>query len=126
LGVQATLCEQPRSDNEFLCFARRAKGDLVAGRHKIGGSAQRRRAGAVLQHGSVLLTRSAAAPELPGLQEITGIDIDPAALAAALAPRLARRFSTEITQDSLPAGISEQAAAIRGEKYAQPSWTNRR
>ncbi|MFW5692933.1 MAG: lipoate--protein ligase family protein [Thermoguttaceae bacterium] len=45
----------------FLCFERRAPGDVIAGRHKLAGSAQRRRRGAVLQHGSVMLAASEAA-----------------------------------------------------------------
>ncbi len=39
----------------------------------ICGSAQRRvAAGAVLQHGSLLLAQSPFAPELPGILELTG------------------------------------------------------
>ena len=37
---------------------------------KIVGSAQRRRAGAVLQHGSLLLARSSRTPELPGVCDV--------------------------------------------------------
>lgn len=56
----------PRSE-PFLCFQRRSPGDLLVGMHKIAGSAQRRCRGAILQHGSVLLEQSPAAPELEGL-----------------------------------------------------------
>jgi lipoate-protein ligase A len=61
----------------FLCFQRRTAGDVVVGDVKIAGSAQRRRRGAVLQHGSVLLRRSPAAPELPGIEEVTRQAISP-------------------------------------------------
>src|SRR4029453_12753533 len=54
----------------FLCFERRACGDLLCGHAKIAGSAQRRRRGAVLQHGSVLLAASRCAPELPGIENM--------------------------------------------------------
>ena len=75
------------SAEPFLCFQRRACGDLLLvgeqGRedvatnlapqaYKILGSAQRRHRGAILQHGSFLIARSPAAPELPGWQELTG------------------------------------------------------
>ena len=54
-----------------MCFQRRAPGDVLVKGEKIAGSAQRRCRGAVLQHGSVLLARSPAAPELDGLKELT-------------------------------------------------------
>jgi lipoate-protein ligase A len=59
----------------FLCFQRRSCGDIVCSGAKIVGSAQRRRRAAVLQHGSILLARSAAAPELPGIGEISAVSI---------------------------------------------------
>lgn len=37
---------------------------------KIVGSAQRRRKGAILQHGSILLTASRHAPEIPGIRDL--------------------------------------------------------
>jgi len=72
----------------FLCFQRRTCGDVVYQGAKIVGSAQRRRRGAVLQHGSILLARSPHAPELLGIGELTGIAISPADLIAAWRPRL--------------------------------------
>ena len=54
----------------FLCFLREASPDLVVRGHKVLGSAQRRRRGAVLQHGSLLLQRSDFAPELLGLHDL--------------------------------------------------------
>jgi len=52
---------------EFLCFGRRDDFDVVMGGDKVLGSAQRRRKGAVLQHGSLVLERSEWAPEFPGV-----------------------------------------------------------
>ena len=62
-------------NREFLCFGRGDAQDLVVDTptgevHKVLGSAQRRRRGAVLQHGSLLLRRSDAAPEFPGLFDL--------------------------------------------------------
>jgi lipoyl(octanoyl) transferase len=54
----------------FLCFQRRHCGDIVCQGHKVVGSAQRRLGRSVLQHGSILLDTSPAAPELPGLQTL--------------------------------------------------------
>jgi len=60
---------------EFLCFARGDAFDLVYGDHKIAGSAQRRRKGAILQHGSLILCRSKFAPQFPGLFDVAGREI---------------------------------------------------
>ena len=43
--------------------------------YKILGSAQRRHRGAILQHGSLLIAQSPAAPELPGWQELDRRDL---------------------------------------------------
>lgn len=53
-----------------LCFAREDEHDLVLNRHKILGSAQRRRRGAILQHGGLLLAASSVTPELLGLRNL--------------------------------------------------------
>lgn len=58
------------TDADFLCFRRGDPRDVVVAGRKVIGSAQRRRRGAVLQHGSVLLTRSAFAPDLLGLRDL--------------------------------------------------------
>ena len=50
--------------------------DLVVGSDKILGSAQRRSAGGLLQHGSFLLGRSRFAPHLPGLLDIASDGAD--------------------------------------------------
>lgn len=59
----------------FLCFHRRSDGDVLLKGHKILGSAQRRHRQAVLQHGSLLLAQTPAAPELPGIYELTGQEL---------------------------------------------------
>lgn len=78
-GRTADRRELVKSRSEpFLCFQRRADGDLIlwptesvaSGHgHKILGSAQRKRDGAVLQHGSILFLRSEQAPELFGIND---------------------------------------------------------
>lgn len=59
-----------RDMHAFLCFQRRSCGDIVCNGHKVVGSAQRRLGSSVLQHGSVLWSRSRFAPELAGLCDI--------------------------------------------------------
>lgn len=57
----------------FLCFLRQDPHDLVFGSHKVLGSAQRRRKGSVLQHGSLLLRASPFAKHLPGILDLGGL-----------------------------------------------------
>ena len=114
-------CREP-----FLCFERRAPVDVLIDGAKIAGSAQRRVCGAVLQHGSVLLARSTAAPELPGILELTGTSIAPDLLARQWGGRLARRLGMRF-EPALPDPQFRQWAEQRvTERYASPGWTNRR
>ncbi len=127
-GVVAEL--NPRSlvglgGEPFLCFQRRSVGDLVIGEHKVCGSAQRRAKRAMLQHGSLLLARSAAAPELPGLCEIADLRTNVDVLAGRWRARLADSFAL-----AAPTGLTtveaEKSEEIRRRKFAEISWTNRR
>lgn len=54
-------------EEPFLCFMRRSPVDVLVAGDKILGSAQRRSASGLLQHGSFLLSASAFTPQLPGL-----------------------------------------------------------
>jgi lipoate-protein ligase A len=154
-----SLCDpekQPRPEREpFLCFLRRADGDLlvegpfpdeanaadprpsamakggVRGRYKVCGSAQRKRRGALLQHGGVLLAQSPAAPELPGLKELGVISVDAAALTPVLARELSRGLDLAFTGDGRcemsklrPAEL-QAAQQIATEKYGSDAWTRR-
>lgn len=62
--------DDAKSDEPFLCFIRGDRHDIHCGGHKVVGSAQRRRKGAVLQHGSIILERSPHAPEIAGLRDL--------------------------------------------------------
>jgi lipoyl(octanoyl) transferase len=90
-------------DANFLCFSRGDANDLVIAGHKVLGSAQRRRRGAVLQHGSLLLERSPVAPEYPGIAELSGVTasaIDVMRLAAATADVLGRTAQSGVLTNS--------------------------
>ena len=82
-GESTKLTEEP-----LLCFQRRDSHDLVVGGQKVVGSAQRRRRGAVLQHGSLILHTSALAPQVAGLADICDAKV-PDDLAQNLSARLA-------------------------------------
>lgn len=66
---ESCACPTSREGNPepFLCFSRRSPVDLIVSGDKIVGSAQRRTATGLLQHGSLLLRRSQWTPELCGL-----------------------------------------------------------
>ncbi|SFH61593.1 lipoate--protein ligase family protein [Planctomicrobium piriforme] len=80
------------ADQPFLCFARGDARDIICGAHKIVGSAQRRRQGAVLQHGSILLRQSEFAPEFPGIFELAGQDLTAERLSGELVPLILERL----------------------------------
>ena len=80
-GVSARLRGTGGSskDDPTLCFLRADPRDVVVTAadgavRKIVGSAQRRRRGAVLQHGSLLAAASPVAPGVLGLRELCGLD----------------------------------------------------
>lgn len=132
-GVAASLCDKQADDpmnpatEPFLCFQRRTPGDVLLAGHKIGGSAQRRRRCAILQHGSVLLAKSAAAPELLGIAELTGIHLTPHQLQVKWQPRLAASLRLELEDAAhLCDPLLTAAAAISREKFAVTGWTLRR
>jgi len=129
-GLAATLCDNPphvpAAAEPFLCFQRRATGDVILDGAKIAGSAQRRRRGAILQHGSVLLARSLAAPELFGLAELGGKVIAAQDLSEAWRARLADRNKIDWQISSLAPAESQRALQIAAETYRQPDWTFRR
>jgi len=112
----------------FLCFTDRDPEDLVSGRFKLVGSAQRRRAGAVLQHGSVLLGRSDVTPELPGLTDLIAekaldlhyLRMDAIATAIARSLQLTTQFS------ELPDRVRLRATELESSIYSNPEWTGRR
>lgn len=132
-GVDASLHRAPPgrspTPEPFLCFARRSAGDVVLRGHKIVGSAQRRRAGAVLQHGSLLLSASALAPLLPGLAELAGLAPRADDFAMELAPRMARALGFDRESEMVAGGLTADErtrAAAHAERFAGDAWTHRR
>lgn len=140
-GIAAAPWRAPAAAEEdvFLCFDRRAAGDVVidppggqAPRgHKVLGSAQRRLAAAVLQHGSLLVRRSPAVGEPaahPGL-----LDLAPGRLAAGDVPTLATRWLGLVAERAGLRIVPETAAfwneasvRERAEQFASDRWTLRR
>ena len=122
-GVEIGLRgEALRFDAEpFLCFSRGDARDIVLGRHKIMGSAQRRRRGAVLQHGSLLLARSEFAPEFPGLAELADFSRDRREVALALSQSLVGLLPGEVEDSGLTDAERTEADALTRTRYANLS-----
>ena len=78
-----------KPEEPFLCFLRQNSNDIVHSTGvKIVGSAQRRRKGVTLQHGSILLSSSPLTPAIPGIQQLHP-SFDPEFLSKRLATELA-------------------------------------
>lgn len=132
-GVQARLNETattPFAGEPFLCFQRRAIGDVLLDRYKICGSAQRRRRGAILQHGSVLLAKSPAAPELPGIAELAASPSGGRITSAELVDAWTRLWRASLSPlepyGELSTEDDARARLHAAEKYGHDAWTNRR
>lgn len=127
---QASLCvnavKLPAACEPFLCFERRSEGDVLAADSKIAGSAQRRRRGAVIQHGSVILNTSQYAPELPGLNDLADRVIAPKELLACWQQQLGDELDLSLYKESLSAEELQTANTLKREKFSQPTWTQRR
>ena len=135
-------CEQPSPPPQpnaepFLCFARRSSGDILlrpagktetsAGYHdyKIVGSAQRRRRGAIMQHGSLLLSHSLLAPTLVGFNEIVDTDL----AAKDVLEILPAEFGLQLDLDLQPAAQTIEhptAQRLVESRYASSRWSMRR
>ncbi|MDP7017575.1 MAG: hypothetical protein QGG36_17360 [Pirellulaceae bacterium] len=127
-GVDARLCDTPDQSPSpaFLCFARRATGDILCDRHKIVGSAQRRRRLAVLQHGSILLQRSDVTPQLSGIAEAAGISIERDSLEGVWLPILGQVMGWKVREAAIPAPAIPWINACEMERFRNPEWLERR
>ncbi len=110
----------------FLCFARRSVGDVLVSGTKIAGSAERRRRGVILQHGSVLLETSSFAPELLGIDALTGKKIMPSDLTGAWLESIARRMDFAWQRDALTDDELARARELEAQKFATTAWNAKR
>ena len=129
-GMTAALRGEssPAGEASFLCFGRGDPNDVVLEGHKILGSAQRRRRGAVLQHGSLLMRHSEYAPQFPGLLDLTAT----ASLQPSFIADLTRTIASLLADETMAAPLSDndlkladtlcnKASAANGP---QAAWTH--
>jgi lipoate-protein ligase A len=108
---------QVGEERPLLCFTGRDPEDIVWEDHKLVGSAQRRRGGAVLQHGSVLLARSPGVPELPG---------SPEEWEEPFKRRLIAALDLEPIAGDLPEPLRVRVLEMERSIYRDPAWTESR
>ena len=129
-GVRASRrgASEKLETKPFLCFADRDENDVVAGDAsvKLVGSAQRRRAGAVLQHGSLLLGRSATTPELAGAADLGVIETGLAYWSERLAQAIPWAIGCESRRSLVGEGLRGRAARLAEEVYQSRDWTEKR
>lgn len=106
----------------FLCFSRGDDMDVVIGTDKVLGSAQRRRRGAVLQHGSLVLRKSDLAPQFPGLFDLAS-PVPEASLLEALSRATAEVLGETIATSPLDDQILQRARQLQDEKYSTLNWS---
>lgn len=124
---QPCKCSKAASGTEpFLCFQRRSAFDILVGDVKIVGSAQRRRRGSILQHGSLLLETSSRAPEVAGLGSQAGSRLAAGQIAALWPPRLADALDLELVPSPLSDHETRQAGQLVREKFGSDAWNRRR
>jgi lipoate-protein ligase A len=122
-GAEAAPEEASRP---FLCFSDRDPEDIVAGGVKVVGSAQRRRAGAVLQHGAVLLARSSTTPELPGAGDLGPVPPDAMFWANLLRERIPAALGLRAQSHDVPDAVRQRARTLEQAVYRDSAWTRRR
>jgi lipoate-protein ligase A len=139
MGFPAKLWEEsnhesansyPRKD-AFWCFDRRSDVDVVIGSRKVLGSAQRRSAIGLLQHGGLLMESSPWLPHLEGLFLKSGkergdenrVDFHPKRLGDVVRLAIEDTLGCVWKDGKASEGVCARAKAIASERYSSPAWT---
>jgi lipoate-protein ligase A len=108
-----------------LCFARADRYAVRVRGVKVMGSAQRRRPDRILMHGSLLLARSEAAPEILGLRELISNVPDRGQLELALKSAVEHALQFHLDPLELPGNLRKRATALAEHKYRSRDWNER-
>jgi lipoate-protein ligase A len=122
----ATNVVDSRVRRPFLCFSDGDPEDLVSGGFKVVGSAQRRRAGGILQHGSILLRTAERTPEHRGICDLTMASSDPLDWSSRVQARIAQALDLVLVPSDPPADLCRQSREIERLIYRQAAWADRR
>src|ERR1700716_133217 len=147
LGVPATLVPESAASGQPVhgpvCFDRPSAHEILLQGRKLVGSAQMRRGGGILQHGSILIEpridklraclrlphAGSAAEDGPerlthGVAGLTEVGVtQPARIAAAIAEAFAERFGVSLVQAPLQPDELAEARVLASSKYQSAAWT---
>jgi lipoate-protein ligase A len=127
LGVTARLYQPPDVHPETpLCFLHLTAGDLLVNGAKVGGSAQRKHRGALMQHGALLLAQSPYTPGLPGLHELTGRELDVTDISAAVCRALLRQTGWALGSRGWTADEAARVEELVAQRYGLREWNEKR
>ena len=115
----------PVDPKSFLCFLRRSPGDVVFKGHKIAGSAQRRLKKSLLQHGSVLYGNSSFAPELNGINNISGSKYTFDGLSSRLLSPIEDYLGARLDRQDLSKRENMAVKRVQNSHFENPKWTSR-
>jgi lipoate-protein ligase A len=99
---------------------------VVLAGHKIAGSAQRRTKTAVLQHGSVLVSASPVAPELPGILDLADRQPEPEDLMNEWLGRVAAGMGLDYVRANLSQQEIHTAMALAEGRHERSGWLKKR
>jgi len=126
LGLDARLSDGPAGPSPLICFSAPQKYDIVAGGRKLLGSAQRRKRGAFLQHGSLPLSPNRFAPGAASLGEVLAGAPPEEAVVAALKAGFEEGLGLSFETGRLAGGEEDLARRLAHEKYGADEWNRRR
>jgi lipoate-protein ligase A len=110
----------------FLCFHHITAPDLLVDGRKVVGSAQRNQRGALLQHGGILLAQSAYTPSLPGIKDLTGVDLSFVPLREAILAHFTTQTGWNVVPSNWTPTETARIAELAPTKYQQEAWNRKR
>jgi len=141
------IAELEQTSHGAVCFDTASAYELAANGRKLVGSAQARRGGALLQHGSILLDvdweawasvfayatergRERALQKLPqrmtSLKEQLGREVTPGDVCDALTKSFAYHFNLDLDRSGTTSEERISAHRLAAEKYLNDTWTFRK
>jgi lipoyl(octanoyl) transferase len=123
---EAAPRQTPGRERPLLCFTDHDSEDLLYQGFKLVGSAQRRRNGAILQHGSILLARSPHVPELRGLGDLADVARSPEYWSARLMEHIPTALDLEPERVNVSDELRAQACRLDSTIYRTAEWTGTR
>ena len=110
------------NDEPFLCFGRKDTRDIISRGCKVLGSAQRRRRGAILQHGSLMLKRSAYAPAFPGIDDLCEENQCDGRLDSELAAELGSLIGFNNVDFTISSSDHSRITQLQKQRYSSLHW----